>query len=250
MENFRNSFLHLVTNPFFIAFLLGLIFMPLVNNYFPEYRARITRTGLVEKKDGLMTYYDLDQDGRSEEFISFINTQGKPAYKVTNQEGQIIDQQEFHGDAFPARCSLVFTDLNRNNHPEVTTFFQRNDSLYFSIVEYGESMQKSLLTETFVSGIRNTQGKPDYLVSIGPLYDMDDDSLDELIFSVKAGFPLVPRNHYIFHLDSGRLISSGFMGSTSSIAEIIQVPGMKRKAILLNDYAPREHERLCYHGGE
>jgi len=236
--NFRNSILHILTNPFFIAFLLLLLFIPLVNNYFPYFTASINLTGLVEKKDGMMTYHDLDGDGRSEEFISFINTQGKPAYKVTNQDRQIIDQQEFEGDAFPSRCPLVFTDLNRNFHPEVVAFYQRRDSLFFSIIEYGEEMQKSLLTETFVSLIRNTKGKPDYLVGLGPAADLDGDSVDELVFSVRAGFPLIPRNHFIFHLNTGELKHSGFMGSTSSIAEIIDVPGLKRKAILLNDYAP------------
>lgn len=235
---FNNGIFRYIANPFFIALVITLLSIPFLNPYFPRYKGQITKSGIVEKKDGIMVYHDIDQDGQSEQFISFINTQGKPTYKITNTDGQIIDQQAYDGDAFPVRCPLVFSDLNGNHDQEVIAFYQRNDSLFFSIIEYSHGLRKQEIASVFVAEVRNTKGNPDYRVNMGPLSDLDGDQVQELIFSVNAGYPIKPRNHYIFNLISKELLSSGFMGTTAGIIEVIELNTSGRKALLVNEYAP------------
>lgn len=239
--------LRILTSPVTVAYIITLAAIPFINPNFPQYQAKVTSSGLVEKRDGMINYFDINCDGKSEQFLSFINHQGKPTYKITDQDGLVTDQQEFEGDAFPVRCPLIFTDLNHDGDPEVIAFIQRSDSLFLTIIEYHQDMHKQMIADQFVTKLRNQEGKKDYNVSAGTFADLDGDSTDEVIFSVKAGYALIPRNDFIFDLATHQLIKSSYTGAVGAFNEVIELSDGK-KGLLISEYAPGNLEDTLIEG--
>lgn len=232
------TFLRVITSPFTIALALTIVTILLFGGYFPKYIAKITKTGIVERQGGLITFYDIDNDRRSEQILSFINEQGKPAFKVTNQDGLVVDQHQYEGDDYPTKFKPAFEDINQNQCPEVIAFIRRGDSLFLSIFEYREKFSKISVQEEFIVRVPNKAGKPNFVISSLCHEDMDNDSLKEIVFTVMAGYPVLPRNVYIFNTKTKLLLSSGFTGAFSYISEIKDINNDGNKEILLNQYAP------------
>jgi hypothetical protein len=247
-RKYISPLLRIVTSPITVALVFTLVLLPFLRPYFPAYQAKITVSGIVERAEGLITYYDINCDGRSEQFISFINFQGKPTYKVTDQDGLVIDQQEFEGDAFPINCPVLFTDVNKNGNPETISFIQRNDSLFLYIIEYGVDLEKKKLAEVFIADVRNKAGKPNYNVYPGPFKDLDHDSTDEVIFSVMAGYPILPRSIFVYNLRKRELIHSGFIGSPGQVNDVFDLDQSGTKGLLVDQYAPGNLEDSLIEG--
>jgi len=247
-EKTKTFFFRIITSPITWALLLTLVFVIFIGSFFHKYKVEITASGLVEKPDGMITYFDINRDGKGDQFISFINKQGKPTFKITDQDGLILDQQEYEGNAFPEKCPLAFSDLNRNGYPEVIAFIQRRDSIFLTILEYKINMMKDMIAKQFVTLVRNPKGKPDYYIHVGPYTDLDHDSVDEVIFSVIAGYPVLPRYNYIFNLKKKELLASGFTGSTDYMPYILDLNGDGHKELLVNEYAPGNLEDSLIEG--
>jgi anti-sigma regulatory factor (Ser/Thr protein kinase) len=240
LSRFRLSafYIRVLTSPVTLALLITLAGIPVINNWLPRYRAEITTSGLLEKIGGVCDYYDLNGDGNGEQILFFINTQGKPAYKVTDPSGKIVDQQEFPGDAFPKHVFEFFDDLDQDQYPELMVFYLRGDSLYLNISGYHKDFLRTNLIDTLVAIVKNPDGKKDFNIYQAPSADLDGDSVHEFIFSVMAGFPLAPRNHFAYFIKTGKLLTSSFTGACEAITYIDNSESSDKKVLITSAYAP------------
>jgi two-component sensor histidine kinase len=232
------KYIRIFTHPLFISMIIALFCLPFISRFFPKYKAEITLTSLVDKTDGNLFWIDINNDGESEKLTWFSNTQGKAEYKITSQPGSIIDQQEFNGEAMTIRNPLYIGDSNGDNFPEVYAFYHRNDSLLLSIVKYFSGSIKTPGKEIFITHVGNSEGRTDYNLNVSFLEDLDGDSIRDLIFSVYAGFPIIPRNIFIYNLGKEELIQSKFTGAVTGVTNIIDLNNDGRKELITNQYAP------------
>lgn len=230
--------IRILAHPMFIALVIALGFFPFLNGFFPKYKAGVTFVSLMDKAEAYLSWIDINNDKESEQITWFSNTQGKAQYKITSQAGFIVDQQGFNGESMTLRNPLYIGDSNGDNLPEVFAFYHRNDSLLLSIVEYSSDSKKTLRKELYITHVNNKEGKTDYSLDVSFLEDLDSDSIGELIFSVYAGYPIVPRSIFIYNLRKGELIQSKFTGATTSVACIIDLNNDGSKELITGQYAP------------
>ncbi len=189
----RERKIRLFAHPLFIAAVLSLIAVPFFIRLFPEFKATITGTVFPGRQDGLALWADFNGDGESEKLDWFSNSEGKATWKITGQDGFLKDLQLFDGEALILRNPPVITELDFDAFPEVATFYHRNDSLFFRIVEYSNDFAFRSGEEIFVTLVENSVGTNDYDVSFSKNYDFDGDSIREFLFGIMAGYPVIPR---------------------------------------------------------
>lgn len=234
----RLQYIKLLTHPLFVSAIISLLSIPFISDYFPQYRAEVTETGILGKPDSRMTWADFYNDGESEKLEWFTNNEGKATYKITGQNGYITDQQVLNGKSLIKRNPPWILDLDKDRFPEVYSFYHRNDSLFFASVEYAADSTKTLNEERFVAIVANPEGEKDYNIDCSQSEDLDKDSICELIFSIYAGYPVLPRNIFIFNPVSKKLIKSGFTGATTNVHYLADINNDGRKEILVSQYAP------------
>lgn len=64
-------------HPIFITAFIAVFSLPFLPGFFPRYQAKITESILTHKEGSYITWADINNDGESEQFIWFTNTEGK-----------------------------------------------------------------------------------------------------------------------------------------------------------------------------
>ncbi|MEI7980922.1 MAG: hypothetical protein WCI71_04675 [Bacteroidota bacterium] len=85
-------------SPFLLALPVTLLIIFLLPGIFNRYRLEIIRNGLIDKRDGIEHYADIDQDGNSERLVLFNNTEGNASIKIIRQNGFILGHFYFSGE--------------------------------------------------------------------------------------------------------------------------------------------------------
>lgn len=227
----------LFAHPLFIAGLITLISLPFILRYFPEYRAGLMQTNLLGKPNSVVSWGDFFNDGESELLEWFSNSEGKATFKLTGQNGYIIDVHVFDGQTLAPRNPPVIADLDGNGFDDIWSFYHRNDSLFLTKISFDQDSDKQAGKECFVSIVANPSGVLDYDVNFN--YDLWDKYEEgTFVFCVNAGYPLLPRQVYKYYPADNHITRSAYMGATTGVSDIADLDGVGRKVYLLGQYAP------------
>jgi hypothetical protein len=234
----RIKYIKILAHPVFIAGLISLVLLPFFVLHFHKYRIQITGIGVVEPRESFVFWEDLNNDKESERLGWFLNTEGKATLRIADHYGFIKDLLLFNGEALIMRNPPLISDLDNDHFPEMNVFYHRNDSLFLKRLSYSSEFIRSDSEEIFVDVVTNYKGKKDYNASGSIMGDLDHDAVDELIFLVNAGYPVIPRSIYSFNSVNDKLQKSGFLGAHSNVNAVIDTDGDGNKEILLGQYAP------------
>ena len=232
------KFIRFFAHPLFIAGILSLMLMPILFNYFPKYKAKVTEYRTLPKLNSYIMWADLLNDGESETIMWFINTEGKAALQIIRQNGVVIDQKAYDGKSLILRNPPLIADLDKDLLPEIYVFYHRKDSLFFSSVKNASSPLESVSDEVFIAMVSNSGKENDYHLDCSVQDDLDGDDVSELIFTLNAGFPVNPRNIFCYNFIKKEWIQSKFLGGHSGVNCITDLNGDGRKELFVGQYAP------------
>jgi anti-sigma regulatory factor (Ser/Thr protein kinase) len=229
----------LLAHPLFIAGIFVLGTAPFTLKLIPKYKVKLTNTLTYSRPNTAILWADFQDDGESEKLEWFMNSESKATYKINNQSGYLLDQQVFEGQSLTNKNSPFIADLNRNGFPEIYTFYHRNDSLFFKGLEYLHDIPRTLVNERFVTLVRNLKGMIDYNISFyPPAYYSSIENESALVFSVNAGYPVIPRYIYKYNPVTETLHHSDFFGAVNTPDHHLDVNGDGKKEYLISQYAP------------
>jgi two-component sensor histidine kinase len=234
-------------SPYFISLVLTIPLCIFLAQYFPKYESKLVSREPVIKKDGISYFHDIDNDGYSEEILSFTDTKGNASIQIYKQQGKISDLIDFNGGLPFRGVRLIAGDFDKDQDQEIYNFYVRHDSLFLSGTEFSKQKVR-FINDRFITFLGNDLGVIDCNIYQTGLYDLDNDGSDEVIFSVMAGFPVFPRNIFAFDINEDTLLVSPFTGATSSNVEVYDLNGDGMKELFVQTYAPGNMKNMEYNG--
>jgi len=226
-----------LSNPYLISLILAIPISVFLSNYFPRYTSKLVSKQPVHKNDGITYLYDIDNDGFSEELLTFTDTKGHASVQIYKQDGKIKELIDFNGGLPFRGPRLIAGDYNKDKTHEIYCFYVRNDSLFFSGLSFGLKTEK-FISDRFITFLGNELNVIDCSLNIYGLHDLNNDNSDELVFSVMAGFPVFPRHIYSYDVLIDSLRVSPFTGATAGGVEVCDLDQDGTKELLIETYAP------------
>jgi len=227
MKDRLNSIL---LNPFVISIAISFAIIVLLPDYFMKYKIEIVEKGLMRKGYNFFSFCDLNNDGVNEMIIFKENILGNAALVIYKKHEVIQDQWNLQG-RFPLKIFKPgYSDLNNNGFKEIYFITQRKDSVFLNIVE---PFQNNNQIEKFICTVRRKNSSVDFSPSEIHFEDMNLDGHKEVVFSINAGFSILPRKIYIVDLSKDTIYSSKHIGNKSAISRIDDINGDKFPEILL-----------------
>jgi len=211
----------------------------LIPDFFSKYKSKITGQGIVEKKDGIIQFEDVNNDGFSEQIISFSNTEGKAGIKITNHNNQITDSWNFDGQLIPRGYRLICGDYDHSGKNRIFFFIQNNDSLNLACVIPGQSSK--ILFKKYISRLNVHNNQYDYGITSLFLIDLNHDGFKDVLFNVMSGFSLQPRRIFSYDIHNDTVFSSPLCGSLLQIMDIFDINKDGYPEIFCDSKAPQNY---------
>ncbi|WP_282124714.1 hypothetical protein [Algibacter mikhailovii] len=186
--------------------------------------------------DNVITFSDLDNDGIDEKIIIHDNDFGDASFDLIKSGEEFVDQFNFEGK-FPTKFKYIwFKDLNGNGYQEVVLLTQINDSLFINIKE---PLLKNGLNRNKIFVDRISSYKSQYEIHANGIWSFDryQDSLNNLYFSINAGFAGNPRSIYKYDFNKNKITKSPHLTNTSSISELTNLDDDDELEVIVSNYA-------------
>ncbi|WP_372652983.1 sensor histidine kinase [Draconibacterium sp.] len=157
----------------------------------------------------VITYHDLDFDGKSEKIEFIKDFMGTPAILVESG-GKLLYQKNFKGE-FVKGSFFCVDDCNADERCEILCLTTQNDSVFLHIVEgiTGDFKTKELFVTTF----QKHAGNPDYGIYFPAMEDLDNDGYKEVILPFMCGFTAATRKVCIYDIFHKKLKTSPLSGT-------------------------------------
>lgn len=139
-------------------------------------------------------YHDMDGDGKSE-IVRFKTGVPVPAITLEGSNGEILGQWNLHGDWLESTKGQ-FADLDRDGYAELVTLTYFQDSIWLHVIE--PLQEGGTFLQIPVDGVELYNDHQDWLINFGTPCDINADGMDEIYFTIRAGFTLQPRKLYVF----------------------------------------------------
>ena len=227
-------------SPVFLALVVSTVIVCLLPDFFPHYRIRVIHHGPTERENSEIIWDDVDGDGKDEELQLFNNTLGKATIKITDQASRVRGHWIFNGIMPPRNMRVFSSDVDHDGKAEVFTFVQRNDSLFLQGVRFS-ARDTFFCRDVFLAPIKGERRIYDYSVTSCRFSDLDLDGTLEIIFTVMAGYPLQPRQLFVYNAVSGTLRTRNTDGAYFGIQEMTDLNGDRIPEILCSGYAIRNY---------
>ncbi len=200
----QNNILYFLTHPLAISLLFSLIVIQFIPPIFNKYT--ITQTSKERTQKDIITYYhDLNNTGYSEKIeINKLVNDGITGVTVSTNKG-IIDQWNIKGDFLNER-SVFFGDVNNDGVNEIFVSTLRNNTIYLSCLNPFE--EKFYFKEIIISEYFPKNERIDCSLDKCALYDMNNDSINEIYFSTSASYSKYPRRMFAYDLINDTLYKS------------------------------------------
>ena len=206
---------NILLSPFFIAFVITVIVILILPDYFPHYKIEQQSIQLNHNCAGfncdLQTYYcDLDGDSTAERIDPITTSLGEAAIVVRRIDQNVINQWNLRGNFIEDERILTFRDIDGDGKKEILTLVSYHDSLLLDIIK----------------PFANTNGYASYLIKPhlgfdGKLSDLDaskifvvdlnKDGKKDLVFYLSGGYNAFERHVYALDLSSGVVLKSPFI---------------------------------------
>lgn len=236
-----NTTLKILINPFVLSIVFSLIIIALLPPVFDKYVLDLKlKTKLLQEID--YTYYDLDNDGLSEQIEVTFNSKGMASLYIRDNRGFTIDQWNFDTYYFPQSHFNNVYDINYDGKKEVMLFTRRNDSIFLNAVD-PMGTGTYVYQNKFIAIMKKFDGKDDLFIKRSTFSDLNNDGYAEIIFPIDAGFSLHPRKLIAFDYYNDTLYSTVDCGNRLSGINAIDLNKDGITEIIANSWAPRNYVR-------
>lgn len=195
----------------------------------------------IQHKDTFVFYQDLNYDGVSEIYRTFINQAGNAAFDGRFRDLELIDQWNFNG-VFTKYHFLYFYDIDQDGSSDVILLTCHNDSI---LIHALNPLKKKIYLENYpLYRIRNFD---DFILYFSGCYDLDGNGNTEALIVLAAGFEKQPRKIISFEFETKKLKESPFTGFPPSINDIRDIDNDNKPEILVGGNAPGNyHETVPF----
>jgi two-component sensor histidine kinase len=233
------SFLKYLFNPFMLAGLFSCIVIYLLPDYFPKYTLQPAKSRAINKPDAFVMFMDLNGDKKSEEILSFSNTENRHSIQIIDYQGKLLEQYDLNGQVAKRGIRIILHTLNKSRNIELYTFSQRLDSLFLIRIQLFKNPEH-LFREIFITKVfRSRLSEYDYKINGGTIASLSDKDTLQLVFGVMAGYSVEPRKVFLYDMLTEEICSSQELGVPCDITEISDGDKNGSSEIFLGDYAPQ-----------
>ena len=203
--------LNILLHPLLLSLPFAVILILLLPDSFDKYKLSLDEQFKLSGTNYRYYYHDLDHDGYSEAIKRNINKDGSSNFVVFTHTGGIINQWNFKNPWVP-HSEFIFGDCNNNGLDEIYGFTWSGDSIFLEGIEVSDHPD-TICEKLFIDRIANFGDQNDFSIINGPVINVDDDDQKEIIFAINTGFPMQPRNAYIYDPVKKELLKSPPSGS-------------------------------------
>ena len=169
-------------------------------------------------------YEDLENDGKAERFLyGNDGAEGHATLRYYNDKEQYIGQfnLKYPKDKTRAFLTPYSADFNNDGIKDLVFITMYKDSLFLNAFNY--KIEKGVINTRFITNIGGYNGQHlDHNVHWLGHYDMNNDSIPEIYFSVCAGFAWYPRRVFRYDFANDSLIASVNTGAGDLTGKIIE----------------------------
>lgn len=136
---------------------------------------------------------DMDGDGVSE-IIRYKNGKPVPAITLERANGEIVNQWNLNGE-WLIPTGAHFADIDHDGFTEIVTLTYFQDSIWLHVMELLQA--EGTFLHIPVDRVELYNDHHDWIINFGSPTDINGDGVDEIYFSIRAGFTLQPRKLYV-----------------------------------------------------
>lgn len=232
--------LNILINPFFLSLIFSSVIIYLLPPVFDKYTLEIKSKARSSFVPGSRYYfYDLDNDGYSEQIIISNHLNKHAMVYLRNHEGKTIDQWNFEHELATARNNY-WDDYDGSGLKKIFVFTISYDSILLSSIDPLGS-KKRVIKNRFIEKVKKTKGEFDYSIARGRFADLNGDSIKEFIFSINAGFGLFPRKLYVYDIKNDSLYKSVELGNQISDFSVFDLNKDGSPEIIVDTWASNNY---------
>ena len=181
-------------------------------------------------------FVDLDKDGYQETITFFLYENiNQPTIKVFSEKN--FRNYWIFPDDKVELFEILFADYDNDGITEMFSFTQSNDSVFIYGMDLNEKYE-FFLKRKFVYKIQKYYNKLDYRIYYLGVDDVDNDSINELYFTINAAYSLHPRKVFRLNLANNKLDYSNKSGvSILPFSQLFDIDNSKTKEIVLSTFA-------------
>jgi hypothetical protein len=212
----KKRIIHILFHPCILSLPFAVTIILLLPPVFDRYRAV-----LIEKQNvgtRKVIYHDFDHDSISEEiYLATEQPEGNIFSTVLiHKNEKVIEQPRLKGN-FRPDGPYMFGDYDGNGMDEIYIMTFRNDSIFINGIEpvsENEVLKKVNQKVKYVCNyLLDKDGNVDFRMDAVGVFDLNNDGVKEIVFSVITGWSGQPRNIFAFDRANDTIISSPISGT-------------------------------------
>jgi hypothetical protein len=156
------------------------------------------------ERNWVVTFNDLNNDGRSEKLIFISDSLGFSSLLV--YDGAVVHGQWRLKGEFSKGVFYSCGDYDKNGIEEICVFTTSNDSLYLNVIESYTS--KVVIKDRPIRKLHLINGIFDILMNPAVFIDLNSDNDDELLFTISTGYNYRDRVLCAFFIEKDSLVET------------------------------------------
>lgn len=216
-----NPYLKILTHPFLIAALLGL----LLALFFPvkQSKYKVDKTEMIVGNKKKVFLRDVNHDGTFERVIIYYSDI-MPRIGIATLDGKVFGETSTRG-LIKTEDVVAFYDSNHDSVDEVYTMTRRNDSVFLAICNLYldsniEVKSKYLFRIGFVNGQLDWTAVSEFFFK-----DINKDGYSDVVFSYNALYSLQPRRVIAYDSKNDTIMLSPVSGVKNSVFDLADFDG-------------------------
>lgn len=191
-------------HPLSLGFLISILIVFLFARYLPRYHSELSEQSALSNK-GEVYFFDLDNNGNSEKLHYYQYERiFQPTLYLYDSKDNF--QSLWNFGELPVKQSQLFAgDYNNNGKKEIFLFTMNADSLFLYVLDT-QNDRKNIINRHLIATGQFSEN-PLKITSIG-LYNLNQSQQKEFLFTVDAGYPLLPVKIFSFSISKKELLSS------------------------------------------
>ncbi|MCF6268177.1 MAG: histidine kinase [Melioribacteraceae bacterium] len=202
----KEQLLYLLLHPITLSVIISFVVLQFLPPIFEKYS--ITQISKERTSTDRNTYYyDLNNNSYSEKIEVYRLENDNIVGVIVYTKGGVINQWNFNGEVLN-EPSMFFDDINNDGILEIFISTLFNNTIYLSCFNPFEN--KYYFKEKGISDYFKRNDKIICTISKCTLYDFNNDSINEIYFSLSTGYAKQPRGMYAYDFVNDTLYKSPF----------------------------------------
>ena len=204
----------IVTSIWFLALIIAIPVIVFLPDIFSKYQTDLLFKQPTDSNIIHIYFEDLNGDGTIEKITCHKNSVNELAFQLHSEDGAIKSQHNFNYNYFYRINNIYFGDIDDNGQQEIYGFTLKKDSLFLNWFEPTISNEKQ--KSRFIAEVNTfDNGKIDISILHFEVVDLDNDTKNEILISIEAGYSIHPRVLIVYKPDEDKFIRSADWGINS-----------------------------------